>query len=240
MEKTDKERITEYIKELRDYVGKDKIGWVLKELKTISLPEEYKLHAFQISSRFYSLKKKYIAGIIDNEKFTIERNQISYSTLELIKIIVDDPKLNTHWFFDDENYDTQIASTISQIAEDTYKGVLIDSKEYNEDVYSKFIDLKLCIEKVILELESKIYRGEAWGELNATIDNIDIVLKDKVDSQILDNLVKTVKEANIPRRSFVIGGYLDGIMFNLVNRDLIMSYKTSIGYIDGLLKLLKS
>lgn len=236
---TDKERIIQYVEELKNYLGKGKIDWVLKELKTIRLPEEYKKQAFQISSRYYSLKEKNIAGIIDNKNLAIERNQISYSVLELITIIIDDSNLEIKWFFDDENYDTQIASTISQIAEDVSKGILINSNEYNEEIYSKFANLKSCIERVISELENKTYSGRAWGELSAVIDNFDIVLKDKIDGQILENLVKTVKKANIPRRGIGMG-YLDDMMFNLFKKDLIMSYKTSIGYIDGLLKVLKS
>jgi hypothetical protein len=234
METTEKERISQYLNELMDCLGKDKIDFVIKELKTINLPIHYKQQAFQISSRHYNLKNKMIAGVLDDKTSSIERGKIIDSILELINIIGEDSSLGIVCFFDDDNYDTQIASTIFQISNDVYKEVTNNPSNQNEDFKSKFIEIRNCIENMIIEIKNNIYRGPAWGELTAVIENIDIVLKGKVDEKIVDNLIKTLQRVKIPTRGTRIS-YLD----NLVNKDLIMSYKASLGYIDGLLKVLK-
>ena len=167
-------------------------------------------------------------------EYNLEKNKISDSVLLLIKSLEEDKEKSIHWFYDDDNYDNHLATTISQITEAIYtkevaRGQESVTKNGQKEIIRALLQIQDCLIRIVKSEESGKEDYPTWGELTGIMENIQHVFVDKVDKEIIDNLSDTIRNIKIPRRSFFSAS---------LEKDKIQSLKTAIGYIDGLTKLL--
>lgn len=239
MTQDEQKAIEAYLNDLTTNLGQGDIDNVVKELKTITLPDGYKNQALLISARNYELKNQIIKGTVSHEEKTIERNKISDALLALINLIKADNLKEYHWFFDDDNFENQLMTSISKITENVYN-LTTNTQEGSDAQKNKvllevFSKLRDSLHTLLNHTEKKEMDGNSWGEITAILDNAHILLADKIDVTVLDNLQEIVRAVKTPRRMMLIP-----VVAPFYEKDLVQAIKTAIGYIDGLKKVLET
>ena len=157
----------------------------------------------------------------------------------MIQLVKADNSKEYHWFFDDDNFENQLMTSISKITENVYNSTAntqegSDGKK-NKAILDVFSKLRDSLQKLLDHTEKKEMDGNSWGEITAILDNAHILLEGKINVEVLDNLQEIVRAVKTRRRMTTLP-----LMASFYEKDLVQAIKTAIGYIDGLKKVLET